>query len=348
MLCPNCLLPFNHKVKYHSKYCAKCGSEYLEQFTTINDVFFSKASLPFYGVIIFFALLSSNPNILWLFPVKIAIWSIFSFKGLRKHYGKCCHKIPGGRSNGKCEKCNSEFLQRKKCEEERRRISDIPGESYRLRMSEIKKIKAARNQKIDVLRSLDPFEFERAVIEMYRHLNYDVKQTPLTNDKGMDGIAYKDGEKYLIECKRYSKDHSVGRPEMQKFFAAISIEKAKGGFFVTTSKFTDTAFEFAKASHRTKKIYIELINGVKLIELMKIAYPDKEKNSVQVMCKKCGAIVLFELNEISVERLLCPNGHEVEKNLYLHKGHIFDKESFQYQQVKEMIEKIQAAESNKS
>lgn len=323
MVCHNCLSPFQTK----GRCCAKCGAELLEQFNTFNDVFFSKASFSIYGIIIFFALLHRNPYILLLILVKNVLWLIFLFNGLRNNYGKCVHGIPGGRSNNKCEKCNFEILQREKREEERYRIASIPDMSYRLRMSEIRKIKTARNLRIEVLRSLDPFEFEGVVIEMYKHLGYKVKQTPLTNDKGMDGIAYKNGEKYLIECKRYSKDHSVGRPEMQKFFAAISIENAKGGFFVTTSKFTNTAFEFAQASHRTKKIYIELINGVKLVELMKIAYPVNEKESVQVMCKECGSTINFELNEIVNEKGTCPNGHEVNKNIHISKGTIIDTDS---------------------
>ena len=61
-------------------------------------------------------------------------------------------------------------------------------------------------------------------------MGYDVEQTPYTNDGGRDAVAQKDGRVFLIECKRYAADRTVGRPELQKLFAAMTEANADGGF----------------------------------------------------------------------------------------------------------------------
>jgi restriction system protein len=83
-----------------------------------------------------------------------------------------------------------------------------------------------------------------------------VKQTPYSSDGGKDAIAMKDGKKVLIECKRYEKD-LIGRPALQKFYAAIMEEKAAKGIFVTTSGFARTALEY----QYVRSNLIELIDG---------------------------------------------------------------------------------------
>src|SRR6516162_4084538 len=53
-------------------------------------------------------------------------------------------------------------------------------------------------------------------------------------------------KKYLLQCKRYHKTNTVGRPELQQFQGAIGYDKAEAGFFVTTGMFTSGAKEYAK------------------------------------------------------------------------------------------------------
>ena len=55
----------------------------------------------------------------------------------------------------------------------------------------------------------------------------------------------KDRRKLLVECKHYDPDSRVGRPVLQKLFAAMTEEEADGGIFVTNGGFAKTAFEYA-------------------------------------------------------------------------------------------------------
>jgi restriction endonuclease Mrr len=97
---------------------------------------------------------------------------------------------------------------------------------------------------------------------MFERLGYKVKQTPYVNDHGRDAILTKDGKKFLMECKRYGKDTTSGRPDLQKFHSAIVTDGGVSGFFVTTGAFTKDAIEFAAT------VPIELIDGAKLVRYM--------------------------------------------------------------------------------
>ena len=71
----------------------------------------------------------------------------------------------------------------------------------------------------------------------------------------------------FIQAKRYDKDNSVSRPEIQKFAGAMLGKNAKKGVFITTSNFSEKAMSAARASSLGGKI-IKLINGEELTKLM--------------------------------------------------------------------------------
>ena len=90
--------------------------------------------------------------------------------------------------------------------------------------------------------------------------------TSASNDRGIDGIIKTDPLGFnpiLIQAKRYAKEHSVGRPEIQSFAGALGA--VTRGAFITTSYFTQGAIEFAKSYPHAD---IVLIDGKKLTELM--------------------------------------------------------------------------------
>ncbi len=100
------------------------------------------------------------------------------------------------------------------------------------------------SQKVDELIELTPREFEEYVAELLRNSGYDnVELTPYSNDKGLDVIAYKDGLKYGVQCKRYRG--TVGSPEIQRFLGALSHAKADTGLFITTGMFSFEAEKMA-------------------------------------------------------------------------------------------------------
>jgi len=138
---------------------------------------------------------------------------------------------------------------------------------------------------------------------------YQVKQTTRSNDGGKDAILVKDGTKYVLECK--SGAQCIGRPDLQKFFAAMHHEGAVGGFYVNTGVFSRQAIEYAKTWPVT------LYDRDTFPGLVRKAYPVPEPaRSARTTCLKCGEIVELPVQE-SKTSLLCPAGHPVESTISL-------------------------------
>lgn len=117
----------------------------------------------------------------------------------------------------------------------------------------------------------DPAFFEGAVVELLLAMGYGGiggrgVTTDLTHDGGIDGVIDQDVlglSKVYVQAKRYSPNNAVQRPEVQGFVGALS-GKADGGVFITTSRFSPGAVEWA----RTVPARIILIDGRRLAELM--------------------------------------------------------------------------------
>lgn len=106
----------------------------------------------------------------------------------------------------------------------------------------------ARIKTLGDIHTLSPTEFEAFVGKLLAANGYyDVEQVGRTGDHGADLIA-RDAQENLVivQCKKYSTGKNVGEPALQKFAGSIMHYKAQRGIFVTTSKFTQQAKEFAK------------------------------------------------------------------------------------------------------
>lgn len=115
---------------------------------------------------------------------------------------------------------------------------------------------------------LSPVSFERLVLALLRSMGYGVDEssfqtTSTTRDNGIDGIILQDKlgfDKIYVQAKRYD-GVTVGRPAIQEFVGAIH-RLGNKGLFVTTSKFSKDAMEYAKDNN------IILLDGNKLTEYM--------------------------------------------------------------------------------
>lgn len=153
------------------------------------------------------------------------------------------------------------------------------------------------------MRKLDPFEFEDFCANIYRNHGFTVQQTSKVNDGGKDAIAFRNGRKILIECKHYASDAVIGRPLLQKFFAAMVEEQANEGHFIATCGFSKDAQEYAK------RFGIRLIDLEGLCKLAGVTAPNSSF-VFTVPCPQCGTKVTFS----SVGGALkgtCINGHIV-------------------------------------
>ncbi len=123
---------------------------------------------------------------------------------------------------------------------------------------------------LDTILKMPPMFFESLVLDLLRALGYgttddDLQRVGGSGDGGIDGIISLDRlgfEKIYVQAKRWQ--HSVGRPEIQAFYGALSARRAKKGVFITTSTFTREAREFENHVGET----VVLIDGTRLTSLM--------------------------------------------------------------------------------
>ncbi len=101
-------------------------------------------------------------------------------------------------------------------------------------------------------------EFELLVGEALRRQGFTVEETGASGpDGGVDLIARKDGEKYLVQCKHW-RALQVGVPVVRELYGAMAAEGAVGGFVVTSGRFTEPAREFASGRN------LKLVDGTRL------------------------------------------------------------------------------------
>ena len=115
--------------------------------------------------------------------------------------------------------------------------------------------------------------FEQLVLDVLEKMGYGGLEGAVErigghgSDGGVDGVIRQDKlglELIYIQAKAWKRDHAVSRPDVQAFVGALHGKGADKGVFMTTSRFTEEAQEYAEAVP-TRVI---LIDGRKLAELM--------------------------------------------------------------------------------
>jgi HJR/Mrr/RecB family endonuclease len=100
------------------------------------------------------------------------------------------------------------------------------------------------------LLSMDPFQFERHTMSFFDAAGFEAWATRKSNDFGVDGFAIHPDGLMITQCKRNATDNKVGRPTVQQFKGVIEEQKARRGYIVTTSAFTEEAIESAELSDK--------------------------------------------------------------------------------------------------
>jgi ssDNA-binding Zn-finger/Zn-ribbon topoisomerase 1 len=247
--------------------------------------------------------------------------AVVSISAVIKRNKRCAHGVRRGKDGG-CEECIAGEEQRR-ADEQRRQAEWQASHAVRERLKMIKKEAAAlRNSERHALAQrwlsrselylqMDSKQFEDAVAALFCQLGYAVEQTPYSNDRGKDAIARKDGKTYLIECKRYSVDNTIGRRDLQIFVAAMKEEKAEAGFYINTGRFTKTAIEYAAKEN------IDLYDSERFPVLVNAAFPVREDiSTAKVMCLECGSVVTLPVDETPTSGI-CENGHTVTNDITL-------------------------------
>lgn len=121
------------------------------------------------------------------------------------------------------------------------------------------------------IKSCSPEFFEKLVVDLLINMDYGGSRRDAgeaigrSGDEGIDGIIKEDKlglDTIYIQAKRW--ENTVSRPEIQKFAGALQGQQAKKGVFITTSKFSEGAKEYAKIIDSK----VVLIDGERLAQLM--------------------------------------------------------------------------------
>lgn len=112
--------------------------------------------------------------------------------------------------------------------------------------------------------TMDGYEFEDYISNLFRGLGFEVEATNYSNDGGIDLVAtYSQpifAGKYIIQCKKWTGP--VGQPEVRDLYGVVMDCRANKGIIITPSDYTQQAYDFAKGKN------IELINGVILRKIV--------------------------------------------------------------------------------
>lgn len=151
-------------------------------------------------------------------------------------------------------------------------------------------IKAAKVAKAMVTVDYDYMtgeEFEEFCADILRGNGYtNVEVTKASGDHGIDVLATKDGLKYAIQCKRYSKP--VGNKAVQEAYSGKAIYKADVAVVMSNMDFTSQAIDDAR------KLGVELWDRNKIYSLQKRGNVMIEESiasdnaSEDLVCPKCG------------------------------------------------------------
>ena len=125
---------------------------------------------------------------------------------------------------------------------------------------------------LDRVLAQPPVFLERLSLRLLRAMGYGGREAILTHtgrpgDAGLDGIIRQDAlgiDLVRVQAKRYDRDSTAQRPEMQAFVGALQGAQTSRGVFVTTGRFSSGARKFADQV----AMRLVLIDGTELTRLM--------------------------------------------------------------------------------
>jgi HJR/Mrr/RecB family endonuclease len=238
-----------------------------------------------------------------------AIIFAFKFGGkIIEACSRCKHGVLKSELFGQCEDCEEERVAHakahKKYKKEQKRVSKLVEKGELLREKEIKRLIDNLPLSSKNLRKLSPYEFEEVVATIFRRHGFKVKTTKRSGDMGRDAIMYKDNEKYLLECKKYAKTTTVGRPDIQKFHSAMIHDEADYGIFVNLGRFTNEAEEYAEA------VGVTILDGADLISMVGNSSSKNAGANYKCICTNCGSKNTQNVYEAT--GVICQCGDEIE------------------------------------
>jgi restriction system protein len=130
-----------------------------------------------------------------------------------------------------------------------------------------------RSNLLDQVIHGSPAFFEKVVVDLIVAMGYGgsredaARRLGRSGDEGIDGVVNEDPlglDVVYIQAKRYAPGNVIGREKIQQFAGSLIGRGASKGVFVTTSRFTSSAIEYAEKIPQR----LILIDGEQLTELM--------------------------------------------------------------------------------
>lgn len=149
-------------------------------------------------------------------------------------------------------------------------VEDVPPEA-RLDVIQREVQSALAAEILERIAACSPAYFERLVVQLMIKMGYGGSREEAghavgrSGDGGIDGVINEDRlglDAIYLQAKRWA--NVVGRPDIQQFVGALAGQRASKGVFITTSRFTQEAREYAANS----QYKVVLIDGERLAYLM--------------------------------------------------------------------------------
>ena len=123
------------------------------------------------------------------------------------------------------------------------------------------------------IQEASPKFLEHTVLHLLEKMGYGDGEDSLEHlggpgDEGVDGVINQDKlglQRIYVQAKRYKTGNNISGENLQSFMGALKGKGASGGVFITTSKFTTAAQEYANKNIEPR---IVLIDGVELGRLL--------------------------------------------------------------------------------
>ena len=149
---------------------------------------------------------------------------------------------------------------------------------------------------LESIKALSWKEFEELVGEAYRRKGYSVVENHgVGSDGGVDLRLSKDGNLFLVQCKRW-KTQKVDVRVVREMYGLMTAERASGAIIITSGLFTQDARTFAENKP------IDLIEGHQLTELIRSVRSPSSRpqtaetpKSSEMLCQKCGSSLVVRV-----------------------------------------------------
>lgn len=131
---------------------------------------------------------------------------------------------------------------------------------------------AVASELLDRVLEQPPSFLERLALRLLQAMGYGGRESLLehtgrSGDAGLDGLVRQDAlglELVGVQAKRYAKDQTVERPDLQAFVGALQGAQTSRGVFVTTGRFSSGARRFAEGV----SMRLVLLDGAELTRQM--------------------------------------------------------------------------------